>query len=132
MKKLGSLIAVLVLAAVAAVGLAACGGGDDETSGGGSGKQGGILKGTYASFPDYMDPALSYTAEGWSAKTAKHSWLGEAIDAPSDSVDAAYASTRGRRCWWVSGFARAMFAPIDASSACAVSSVTPSLSRPNM
>ncbi|HEX6154313.1 MAG TPA: ABC transporter substrate-binding protein, partial [Solirubrobacterales bacterium] len=65
MKKLGSLIAVLVVAAVAAIGLASCGGGDDETSGGG--KQGGILKGTYASFPDYMDPALSYTAEGWSA-----------------------------------------------------------------
>lgn len=66
MKKLGALIAVLVLAAVASIGLASCGGGDDETSGG-SGKKGGVLNGTYASFPDYMDPALSYTAEGWSA-----------------------------------------------------------------
>jgi peptide/nickel transport system substrate-binding protein len=66
LKKLGAVIAVLVLAAVAAIGLASCGGGDDETSGG-SGKQGGILNGTYASFPDYMDPALSYTAEGWTA-----------------------------------------------------------------
>lgn len=67
MKKLGTVIAVLVLAAVAAIGLAACGGGDDETSGGSGGKKGGILNGTYASFPDYIDPALSYTAEGWSA-----------------------------------------------------------------
>jgi peptide/nickel transport system substrate-binding protein len=67
LKKLGTVIAVLVLAAVAAIGLAACGGGDDETSGGSGGKKGGILNGTYASFPDYIDPALSYTAEGWSA-----------------------------------------------------------------
>ena len=67
MKKLGALIAVLVLvlAAVAAVGLASCGGGSDTS--GGSGQKGGTLNGTYASFPDYMDPALSYTAEGWTA-----------------------------------------------------------------
>ncbi|HEY5942816.1 MAG TPA: ABC transporter substrate-binding protein [Solirubrobacterales bacterium] len=64
MKKLGAVIAVLVLAAVASIGLASCGGGDDTS--GGSGK-GGFLNGTYASFPDYMDPALSYTAEGWTA-----------------------------------------------------------------
>jgi peptide/nickel transport system substrate-binding protein len=66
LKKLGAAIAVLVLAAVASIGLVSCGGGDDETTGGG-GKTGGILNGTYASFPDYMDPALSYTAEGWTA-----------------------------------------------------------------
>lgn len=66
MKKLGAVIAVLVLAATAAIGLASCGGGGD-TSGGGGGKQGGTLNGTYASFPDYLDPALSYTAEGWTA-----------------------------------------------------------------
>jgi peptide/nickel transport system substrate-binding protein len=65
--KLGALIAVLVLAAVASIGLASCGGGSDDTSGGGSGQKGGTLNGTYASFPDYMDPALSYTAEGWTA-----------------------------------------------------------------
>ena len=34
---------------------------------GSSGKEGGTLNGTYASFPDYLDPALSYTAEGWTA-----------------------------------------------------------------
>jgi peptide/nickel transport system substrate-binding protein len=68
LKKPGALIAVLVLAAVAALGLASCGGsGDDTSGGGGSGQKGGTLDGTYASFPDYLDPALSYTAEGWTA-----------------------------------------------------------------
>jgi peptide/nickel transport system substrate-binding protein len=71
LKKLGAVTAVLVLAAVAALGLVSCGGGDDSSSSGGSasggGKQGGILNVTYASFPDYMDPQLSYTQEGWSA-----------------------------------------------------------------
>jgi peptide/nickel transport system substrate-binding protein len=66
LKKLGGLIAVLVVAAVCAFALVSCGGGS-STSGGGGGKQGGILNGTYASFPDYMDPQLSYTAEGWTA-----------------------------------------------------------------
>lgn len=65
MKKLGAVIAVLVLASVAAIGVASCGGGD-ETSGG-SGEKGGILNASYASFPDFMDPALSYSAEGWTA-----------------------------------------------------------------
>lgn len=64
MKKLGAVFAVLVLAAVAAVGVASCGGGSDDTGGG---KEGGTLNATYASFPDYMDPQLSYTAEGWTA-----------------------------------------------------------------
>jgi len=43
------------------LGLSACG------SGSSGGKEGGTLTGTYASFPDYLDPALSYTAEGWTA-----------------------------------------------------------------
>jgi peptide/nickel transport system substrate-binding protein len=51
---------------VASIGLASCGGGSGTASGGG-GKEGGVLTGTYASFPDYLDPALSYTAEGWTA-----------------------------------------------------------------
>ena len=68
MKKLGGVIAVLVFAAVAAVGLVSCGSSSNSsTSGGGGGKEGGILNATYASFPDYMDPQLSYTAEGWTA-----------------------------------------------------------------
>jgi peptide/nickel transport system substrate-binding protein len=67
LKKPGAVIAVLVIAAVAALGLASCGSSSNESSGGGGGKKGGTLNGTYASFPDYMDPALSYTAEGWTA-----------------------------------------------------------------
>jgi peptide/nickel transport system substrate-binding protein len=69
LKKLRAAIAVLALAAVAALGLVSCGGGSDSSNGGGGGggKQGGILNVTYASFPDYMDPQLSYTQEGWSA-----------------------------------------------------------------
>jgi peptide/nickel transport system substrate-binding protein len=50
-----------VTVAVAALGLAACGGG----GGGGGGKEGGELNGTLTSFPDYLDPQLSYTLEGW-------------------------------------------------------------------
>jgi len=56
------LVAVLALAAVATMGLASCGSDSDS-----SGKEGGTLNGTYASFPDYLDPALSYTQEGWTA-----------------------------------------------------------------
>jgi peptide/nickel transport system substrate-binding protein len=63
-KKLGAVIAVLALAAVAAIGLVSCGS-SSSTSGGG--KKGGVLNATYASFPDYLDPQLSYTAEGWTA-----------------------------------------------------------------
>jgi len=70
LKNLRAGIAVLALAAVAALGLVSCGGGSDSSSSsgsGGGGKQGGVLDVTYASFPDYMDPQLSYTQEGWSA-----------------------------------------------------------------
>lgn len=52
-------------AALIAIGLVGCGGGGDDT--GGSGKSGGVLNVSYASFPDYLDPAISYTAEGWTA-----------------------------------------------------------------
>lgn len=58
MKKLG---VVLCLAAMTTLGLSACG------SSSSSGKEGGTLHGTYASFVDYMDPGLSYTQEGWTA-----------------------------------------------------------------
>ena len=59
MRKLGLVLLLLALAAGSTLGLAACGGSD--------GKEGGTLTGSYASFPDYLDPALSYTAEGWTA-----------------------------------------------------------------
>ena len=62
MRKLGAVV-VTVLATMSALGLASCGGGNGD----GGGKEGGTLNATYASFPDYMDPGLSYTAEGWTA-----------------------------------------------------------------
>ncbi len=72
MKKLALVLAVLVFAAVLSSALVACGdgggsSGGSEGGGEGGGKEGGTLNATYASFPDYMDPQLSYTAEGWTA-----------------------------------------------------------------
>lgn len=64
MKKLLLAATVLGLAAVSSLALVACGGGG---SSGGGGKEGGTLNITYGSFPDYMDPQLSYTSEGWTA-----------------------------------------------------------------
>jgi peptide/nickel transport system substrate-binding protein len=60
-RKLRKISVLGVTVAVAALGLAACGGG----GGGGGGKEGGELSGTVTSFPDYLDPQLSYTLEGW-------------------------------------------------------------------
>jgi peptide/nickel transport system substrate-binding protein len=68
-------ILMVAACALAALALAACGGGGSSSSsdGGGStttasgGNEGGTLTGTYASFPDYLDPALSHTLEGWTA-----------------------------------------------------------------
>lgn len=52
---------VVVPAIVAvAVGLGACGSS-------GEGKEGGVLQATFGSFPDYLDPALSHSEEGWTA-----------------------------------------------------------------
>jgi peptide/nickel transport system substrate-binding protein len=70
LKDLRAVVAVLAFAAVAAVGLVSCGGGGSSSSSGsssGGGKEGGTLNATYASFPDYLDPQLSYTQEGWTA-----------------------------------------------------------------
>jgi peptide/nickel transport system substrate-binding protein len=65
----------LSFACAAMFGLAACGGDDDDSGGtstggsaasdGGGGKTGGSIKTAYTSFPDYLDPALSNTQEGW-------------------------------------------------------------------
>jgi len=60
LKKVALVLLAVVLAVGSALGLTACGGSS-------SGKEGGTLTGTYASFPDYLDPALSYTMEGWTA-----------------------------------------------------------------
>jgi peptide/nickel transport system substrate-binding protein len=77
--------AILSVAAClgAALAFAACGGGGSTSGGSGttgsattggtdsaigsSGNEGGTLVGAYAAFPDYLDPALSHTGEGWTA-----------------------------------------------------------------
>ncbi len=60
MRKRGLVLLVLSFTAFAALGLSACGSGS-------SGRDGGTLIGTYASFPAYLDPTLSYEVEGWTA-----------------------------------------------------------------
>jgi len=64
----------LTFACAATLGLAACGGDDDggtstggaaATDDGGGGKTGGSIRTANTDFPDYLDPALSYTQEGW-------------------------------------------------------------------
>jgi len=62
LKKLGVVI-VAIVSIAAALALSACG----SSSSGGGGKEGGTLEGAYTSYPDYLDPQLSYTAEGWTA-----------------------------------------------------------------
>ena len=57
MRKLQAATVVAVLTMVA-IALSSCGGS--------SGKEGGTLTGSYASFPE-LDPALSYDQEGWTA-----------------------------------------------------------------
>ncbi|TDO09992.1 MULTISPECIES: ABC transporter substrate-binding protein [Mycobacteriaceae] len=57
--KLRNVIAVGSVVAVATFGVAACGGK------GGGGSQGGDINVSMTSFPDYVDPQLSYTLEGW-------------------------------------------------------------------
>ncbi len=70
LRTLLGLMAVLVLA----LGVAACGGDDDDDGGGETpteqprgGQAGGEATINLTSFPDYMDPALAYTLEGWNS-----------------------------------------------------------------
>ncbi|HUB98381.1 MAG TPA: ABC transporter substrate-binding protein [Solirubrobacterales bacterium] len=60
MKKLRPAAVTAAIAATVVLVLAGCG------SSGSSGDR-TTLRATYASFPDYLDPALSYTLEGWTA-----------------------------------------------------------------
>ncbi len=65
-----SLFVLLAIAALALI-VAGCGGGS-STSGSSSGSTAGsaeptTLNATFATFPDYLDPALSYSVEGWTA-----------------------------------------------------------------
>jgi peptide/nickel transport system substrate-binding protein len=57
-RKLQAALVVLGVAVIA-VALSSCGGS--------GGKEGGTLTGSYAVFPEYLDPALSYEQEGWTA-----------------------------------------------------------------
>ena len=59
MKKLGPALSATAMV-VLILGLSACGSGS-------SGKEGGKLRVSFASFPEALDPQLDYTAEGWSA-----------------------------------------------------------------
>ncbi|HEY6732039.1 MAG TPA: ABC transporter substrate-binding protein [Solirubrobacterales bacterium] len=55
-----AVLATLAATAVA-LSLAACGGSSSD------GSEGGLLRATFSSFPDYLDPALSHSEEGWTA-----------------------------------------------------------------
>ena len=71
MGKLGRRALVLLAAALAMSAFVACGDDDDDggdSGGGGDGgaaKQGGSVTIAQTSQPDYLDPALSYTVNGW-------------------------------------------------------------------
>ena len=56
-------VAIVCITPLAAFGVAACGG--DKGGGGGGGGGGGDINVALSSFPDYVDPQLSYTVEGW-------------------------------------------------------------------
>jgi peptide/nickel transport system substrate-binding protein len=69
MGKVGRRALVLLLAALSLFVIAACGDDDDDGGdgggGGGEAKQGGSITIAQTSQPDYLDPALSYTVNGW-------------------------------------------------------------------
>jgi peptide/nickel transport system substrate-binding protein len=58
----GGAVVVLAMASLGLI-VAGCGGGSGSSIASGA----STLNVTYAAFPDYMDPALSYSLEGWSA-----------------------------------------------------------------
>lgn len=73
---------VLALTLSLALFVAACGGDDNEGGGSDDGgkaaseiREGGEATFNYPSFPDYLDPALSYTAAGWQALYASYGQL---------------------------------------------------------
>jgi peptide/nickel transport system substrate-binding protein len=68
MAMLGRRALVLLVACLSMFVIGACGGDDDDGAtggGGGGGKEGGSVTMAETSQPDYMDPALSYTVNGW-------------------------------------------------------------------
>ena len=55
----------LSLLCIATLGGVSCGGNDDGLRGTTAGQAGGAIRAAYTSFPDSLDPALSYTQNGW-------------------------------------------------------------------
>ena len=89
MRKLSRLFAVAASVAVASLGVVACGDDDDDGGGGGGdGKTGGTIKITHSSFPDFLDPALSYTVDGWEAENLVYPGL---VTFPHDKTGTAAA-----------------------------------------
>ena len=64
MRRLRRIVTILAATAVTAAGVAGCGGTKSSTGAGG-GAKGGEVNVTMTSFPDYVDPQVSYTVEGW-------------------------------------------------------------------
>jgi peptide/nickel transport system substrate-binding protein len=64
LRALRMVLAAACIIALAAFGVAACGG-KKTGGGGGGGGGGGDINIALTSFPDYIDPQLSYTLEGW-------------------------------------------------------------------
>src|SRR5205085_6165810 len=61
-------LALPALAVLASLVMTACGSSSSSSSGGsGNGKTGGAITIIGLSYPDYLDPALSYTVDGWEA-----------------------------------------------------------------
>ena len=60
-----SFMRLFVLTAALSVGLAACGGDDSENDSAGQAREGGSITIGQTAQPDALDPALSYTLEGW-------------------------------------------------------------------
>src|ERR1700682_354618 len=64
MSRLRKMLAIATITALAPFAIAACGG-NNKTSSGTGGSGGGDINVALTSFPDYVDPQLSYTVEGW-------------------------------------------------------------------
>lgn len=62
MGKLRRVVTIASITVLTAFGIAACGG---SNKGSGTASEGGDVNVSMTSFPDYIDPQLSYTLEGW-------------------------------------------------------------------
>ena len=78
MGKLGRRALVVLVACLSLFVVAACGGDDDNgdsSSSSGGGKAGGSITISQTSQPDYLDPALSYTVNGWEPMSTVYTGL---------------------------------------------------------